>query len=266
VPRLNSILEFLCQGCGRHFIIACIARIVNGLDTQLIDNGTYFAAEVDGQIAGVADGASARRSTAAAMPKALLSEAYAKHEIWTMSRFIAFLRAINVGGGRTVKMDVLRQSFESLGFSGVTTFIASGNVVFETTTKNANMLERKIENKLREALGSEVTTFIRTDAELAAIVDYTPFRQSEIDAAAEFNIIFVADPLEEKFKQKVLALRTDTDEFHVHGREIYWLRRKKPGRSTFSTVPLEKALGRPLTIRGVKTVKKMAANYAPGKS
>ena len=198
------------------------------------------------------------------MPKALLSEAYAEREIWTMSRFIAFLRAINVGGGRTVKMDALRQSFESLGFSRVTTFIASGNVVFETKTKNAKLLERKIEKRLREALGYEVTTFIRTETELAAIADYTPFRQSDIDAAAECNIILLADPLDEKLKQKVMALRTDTDELHVHGREIYWLRRKKPGGSTFSTVPLEKTLDRPLTIRGVKTMKKMAVKYSSG--
>ena len=48
-----------------------------------------------------------------------------------MSKFVAFLRAINVGGGRTVKMQSLRQVFESIGFSKVTTFIASGNGVFE---------------------------------------------------------------------------------------------------------------------------------------
>jgi uncharacterized protein (DUF1697 family) len=183
-----------------------------------------------------------------------------------MSRFIAFLRAINVGGGRTVKMDSLRQLFESLGFSGVTTFIASGNVIFETATKNVKTLERKIERRLREALGYDVAAFIRTDAELAEIANYQPFRQSAIDAAAEFNIIFLAETLDETFKQKVLALRTDTNDFHVHGREIYWLRRKKQGESTFSTLPLEKTLGRPFTIRGAKTVKKIAVKYASTKS
>jgi Protein of unknown function (DUF1697) len=78
-----------------------------------------------------------------------------------MFRFIAFLRAINVGGGRTVKMQSLRQVFESLGFSRVTTFIASGNVVFETTTKKTKALERKIERALKAVLGYEVRTFVR---------------------------------------------------------------------------------------------------------
>ncbi len=111
-----------------------------------------------------------------------------------MPRFIAFLRAINVGGARTVKMDALRQPFESLGFSKVATFIASGNVVFETTNKNAKTLTSKIEKKLRERLGYPVEAFIRTDAELAEIANSKPFRQSEIDAAAQFNIIFRQHP------------------------------------------------------------------------
>jgi uncharacterized protein (DUF1697 family) len=75
-----------------------------------------------------------------------------------VSRYITLLRAINVGRGRAVKMESLRQVFESLGFSKVTTFIASGNVVFETTTKNIKSLEKKIEKRLQEALGYEVVS------------------------------------------------------------------------------------------------------------
>ena len=64
-------------------------------------------------------------------------------------------------------MESLRKVFESLGFSKVTTFIASGNVIFETTTKNIKSLEKKIEKALHEALGYEVRPFIRSsDAHL----------------------------------------------------------------------------------------------------
>ena len=86
-----------------------------------------------------------------------------------MQRYIAFLRAINVGG-HTVKMDALRVLFESLGFINVETFIASGNVLFETPDGDPQEMETKIEACLRSALGYEVATFIRTRAELAAIV------------------------------------------------------------------------------------------------
>ena len=178
-----------------------------------------------------------------------------------MPRFIAFLRAINVGG-HTVKMDHLRQLFESLDFSGVETFIASGNVVFEATSKNAKALERQIEHKLREALGYEVATFLRTGAELAAIANYKPFRPSELAAAAALNIAFLAEKLDDKSKQKLMALRTEIDDFHAHDREIYWLCRKKQSESTISNAVLEKTLGRPSTLRGANTVHKMAAKYS----
>jgi uncharacterized protein (DUF1697 family) len=179
-----------------------------------------------------------------------------------MPKYIAFLRAINVGGHNTVKMDFLRRLFESLGFSNVETFIASGNVVFETTSKNAQALEREIENRLREALGYEVATFIRTDAELAAVASYKPFNQSDLDGDAALNIAFLADGLDDKSSQKLMTLRTDIDDFHIHEREIYWLCRKKQSGSKFSNAVLEKAIGQKSTLRGANTVQKMAAKYS----
>jgi len=182
-----------------------------------------------------------------------------------MFRFIAFLRAINVGGGRTVKMQSLRQIFESLGFFNVATFIASGNVVFETTTKRTETLERMIEKALKEALGYEVRTFVRGEDELAKIDNYRPFPGSKFDETWQSNIIFLADNLNTKLKQNVKALRTKTDAFEVHGREVYWRRRRKQNGALFSTVPLEKILGPAFTVRGVNIIKRIVSKYRPSK-
>jgi uncharacterized protein (DUF1697 family) len=73
------------------------------------------------------------------------------------------------------------------------------------------------------------------------------------------NVIFLADPPDGQTRQRVLSLKSATDEFRVRGREIYWLRRKKPGQSTYATVPLERALRQPFTIRGAATLKKLVA-------
>jgi uncharacterized protein (DUF1697 family) len=177
-----------------------------------------------------------------------------------MPRYIAFLRAINVGG-HNVKMDILRRLFESLGFSNVETFIASGNLVFETKSRNARALEREIENVLRQALGYEVATFIRTEAELAAVADYKPFSQADLDGAAALNIAFLAGGPNDDSRQKLMALRTDVDDFHIHGREVYWLCRERQSDSKISNAAIEKALGQKATLRGANTVKKMAAKY-----
>ncbi len=177
-----------------------------------------------------------------------------------MSKYIAFLRAINVGG-HNIKMDALRQLFESLGFSNVETFIASGNIIFEAKAGNAKSLEKKIENCLHESLGYEVATFIRTDSELAEIAKYKPFPQSKLDAAMALNIGFFTDTLDDSAKQKLISLKTDIDDFHVHGREIYWLCKKKQSDSKISNAVIEKALGVKSTLRGVSTVNKMAEKY-----
>jgi len=178
-----------------------------------------------------------------------------------VSRFFAFLRAINVGHGRTIKMQSLRRVFETLGFSRVATFIASGNVIFETRTKRSKTLETKIEKALHEALGYEVRTFIRGKVELTKIANYQPFSQSKLDTSWCCNIIFLADNLTPALKRNVKALTTNTDAFAVRGREIYWLRRRKQNGALFSTVPLEKILGRTFTVRGAGTIKKIASKW-----
>lgn len=182
-----------------------------------------------------------------------------------MTRYFAFLRAINVGG-HTVKMETLRRLFESFGFSNVETFIASGNVIFETPAGDIHALERQIESGLHEALGYEVVTFIRTGPELAHIVSYTPFPRVDPAAREQVHIIFLPEALEAEVERKVLALNTASDEFHVHGREIYWLRRRNLSTQDFSTVNLSKAVGRPFTVRGVPTVVKLAAKWGPAAS
>ena len=180
-----------------------------------------------------------------------------------MPRYIAFLRAINVGG-HTVKMDRLRQIFDSLGFSNVETFLASGNVVFETTAQDTAALETRITAGLRAALGYEVATFLRTPAELARIATHQAFPQSDLDAAQALNIAFLAAPLDAEAVRKLMALKTAIDDFATHEREIRWLCLKMQSESTFSIAVLEKTLARKATLRGANTVQKMAVKYDPG--
>jgi len=76
-----------------------------------------------------------------------------------------------------------------------------------------------------------------------------PFPRSRT-IGADLNIIFLTDPLDDQTRRRVVVLISPTDQFRVRGREIYWLRRKKPSTSNFSTVPLERVLSRRLDPRG----------------
>ncbi len=177
-----------------------------------------------------------------------------------MPKYVAFLRAINVGG-HIVKMDHLRSLFEAMGFSNVETFIASGNVIFDSTSKNTKALEKKIEAHLENSLGYKVSTFLRTPEELTKIISYTCFK----DADADGNVLyigFVADIATEESKKKLMTFRSRIDDFNVNGREVYWLCRKKMSESVFSYAKLEKTFGMPATFRNSTTVKRLALRYS----
>lgn len=177
-----------------------------------------------------------------------------------MPKYVAFLRAINVGG-HTVKMDQLRQLFVSLGFTNVETFIASGNVIFDSPSKNTAALEKKIEAHLQKALGYEVATFIRSTTELAAIAAHKPFPDSDIADADALYIGFMAAVPSDAAKEKLLAVNTETDRFQLKGRELFWLLRSRFSDSKFSGAKLEKTLGLPATLRNSTTVIKIVAKY-----
>jgi uncharacterized protein (DUF1697 family) len=179
-----------------------------------------------------------------------------------MPRFIAFLRAINVGG-HNVKMEELRALFESLGFLNVETFIASGNVIFEAETENVRDLQKRIEAYLNKSLGYEVASFIRTASEIAEIARYKPFDKSKLETAQAFNVAFLAEPMSDEAKKALMDLSTEIDEFHIRGCEVYWLCRKKQSESTFSNSVFERKLKMQTTLRGWNTVLKLAAKYPP---
>ena len=177
-----------------------------------------------------------------------------------MPRLIAFLRAVNVGG-RTVKMDALRAEFEALGFTGVETFIASGNVIFQTSARNAPPLARKIEAHLQATLGHHIDTFIRSCFDVVAVAAYPAFSPARVEAAGALNVAFLAEPLDAKACAQLDKLKTDIDDFHTHGRELYWLCQKKQSESTFSNAVFEKQLKVKATFRGINTVRKLAEKY-----
>lgn len=177
-----------------------------------------------------------------------------------MTQYFAFLRAINVGG-RTVKMDELRSIFENLGFHDVATFIASGNVIFQSPESDATTIEQRAETGLREALGYDVETFLRTGDELTAAATCRPFSAEDHEAAMAFNVGFAYRPLSSDAEQALLALQTDQDQLAVRGREIYWLCRVRQSDSQIKGNKMAKAIGMPATFRSINTLERLLKKF-----
>ncbi len=177
-----------------------------------------------------------------------------------MPRFVAFLRAVNVGG-RIVTMDELRGVFETAGLAEVETFIASGNVIFSTATRSAAALEPRIEAHLAKALGYEVPALIRTTAEVAAAAAHTPFPPSAVAGAGAFVAAFLRRPLDAAGRTGLAALASPHDRFAGHGREVYWLSTLKQSESKLTLTKFERAVGCTATMRAMSSLGKLAAKH-----
>jgi uncharacterized protein (DUF1697 family) len=175
-----------------------------------------------------------------------------------MARCIAFLRAVNVGG-RVVRMDAIRKTFESMGLADVESFIASGNVVF--SSKGVKGLDARIATGLERALGFEVSTFVRTMSEVAAAAAYAPFPERDAARFPTYLIGFLSKNLDAGGVERLSALETPDDRFHVRGRDFWWLSKHHQARPAITGRQLEKALGQPTTLRNVNTIRRISGKF-----
>ena len=177
-----------------------------------------------------------------------------------MPRYIAFLRAINVGG-HNVKMTQLRALFEELEYANVETFIASGNVIFETKARDAGKLESRIEKHLAAKLGYAVDTFVRSDAEVAAVLRFTPFAEA-VSPGGGVYVLFLKERLTPATAKGLAACATPVDAFCVNGREVYWQCFGRSSESDVWSLPAMKALKLPTrTMRNMTSVRKLATKH-----
>ena len=175
-------------------------------------------------------------------------------------RYVCFLRAINVGG-HNVTMAELKKIFEKMGLDNVETFIASGNVIFGSR-KKPDQLEKLISSRLRESLGYEVASFVRTVPQICEVAEHQPFDAEAHERAIAYNVAFTTKAITREQQDKLAAYCTDIDDFTSRGSEIYWICRVRQGDSKFANARMEKNLGTSATWRGINTVRRLASRYA----
>ncbi|HVD38190.1 MAG TPA: DUF1697 domain-containing protein [Solirubrobacterales bacterium] len=176
-----------------------------------------------------------------------------------MSRYVAFLRGMNLGG-RRIKNEELRRHFEEIGLEEVATFRASGNVIFATSKRGAeSKLAPRIEAELGERLGYEVPVFLRSDEEVAAVAAQEPFDPQAVEKSkGKLQVSFLKKKPTASARKKVLALATEEDLLALEGRELYWLPSAGISESALDLKALDAALGAG-TIRTMGTVEQIAA-------
>lgn len=173
-------------------------------------------------------------------------------------KYVAFLRGINVGGHKSVPMEKLRESFESLGFQNVKTILASGNVIFEAKSTKPHILKNTIEKELEKAFGFEIGVILRTVQDIKNLVDNNPFKNFAITPKTLLYVTFLSEK-----PQGILSLPYESPDktlkiFESSSNEIFSFLHKTPNRGSTDLMKIiEKEFGKNVTTRNWNTVEKI---------
>ena len=163
-----------------------------------------------------------------------------------MPTYVAFLRAVNVGGTGKLPMSDLRALCEEAGFKNVTTYIQSGNVVFSSKL-DASKTQQKLEKALAKKMGKPVGVHVRTPAELAAIITGNPYKKAEPNRL----LVFFLDA--KLAKDALINLKIPgREELQALGREVFVHYPDGMGQSKLKLPFVSTATG-----RNLNTVQKM---------
>ena len=174
-----------------------------------------------------------------------------------MTRYVAFLRAVNLGR-RRVSMATCTALLEELGYDDVGSWVNSGNLLFTAGAGRAVDHEARIRQRLEDEYGFEITTFVRTAEQVRSLATDKPFGPIA-DGHTHFALLPLTR-LNATEKEAVEAMSNDHDECVVIGGDVHWLIRSKSTETTLGPKQWRDALpGNPTTARNTTMLAKLVA-------
>ena len=177
-------------------------------------------------------------------------------------RYVALLRGVNVGGHAPVAMADLRAMATGLRFTGVTTLLQSGNLVFAGSARATGALELLLERTARERLDLETELFVRTASEWRRLVAANPFEREAKGDPARLFVMLLKDAPSETAVRRLRASITGPEAVRAADRRLYLSYPAGIGRSRLTGALIERTLGTRGTARNWNTVRKLAALVA----
>lgn len=168
-------------------------------------------------------------------------------------RWVALLRAVNLGGANKVPMAQLRTQLGEAGYENVRTYIASGNVVLDSS-RSATALRAELERLIADTFGVRTTVMLRRPRELAATVAAHPFGAD----TSETHVAFLAASPAKAAAARLEAAAPGADSSVLAGTELFLRLPRGVHGSRLSSARIEKLLGVPATLRNWRTVVALA--------
>ncbi len=177
-----------------------------------------------------------------------------------MTKYVALLRGIGPLNPN-MRNEKLRGVFEDLGFSNVRSVISTGNILFESSSKNIKEFEAKIEEAWPSRLGFTSTTIIRSRKELQRIIDKDPFKGMEHSHKSSLNVTFLKNKPEVPLKTPFYSKKKDYTVLKMYEREICSVIDTTSAKTPDLMAWLEKQFGKEITTRTWKTLEKIVQKF-----
>lgn len=179
-----------------------------------------------------------------------------------MTKYIALLRAVNVGGNKMVAMAELRAMCEKLGFEDVATLLQSGNIVFKAGARSGASLEKTLEAEAKKRLGLETHFIVRSADEWHAAIDANPFKPEAKSDPGHLLLMCLKDAPPTKNVKALQEAIVGRERVRAVGNNAYFVYPDGVGTSRLTAKMIEKHLGAVGTARNWNTTLKLAARVA----
>ena len=173
-----------------------------------------------------------------------------------MQKYISILRGINVGG-KTLKMADLRAMLEEMGFKNVSTYIQSGNVIFQTQREKPEILEKMIKNQIKADFGFDVSVIILTPEKLEKIIQTNPFYNESGKETKFMHVTFLQTKPENYDFEALDSKKAGDEEFAITDDAVYLFCPHGYGKSKLVNSLFENKLKVTATTRNWKTTLKL---------
>jgi uncharacterized protein (DUF1697 family) len=175
-----------------------------------------------------------------------------------MAKYVAFLRGINVGGHKAIKMEKLKKTFDAMGFANVKTLLASGNVLFETQKSNERSIAREIESTLAGTFGHQIGVLIRAVVGLQKLENKGPFSGIEVTPQIRLYVTFISEKPENNLEIPYESPDGNFKIISATSDEVLSVVTLSPGSRTVDLMKiLEKKLGKKVTTRNWNTIQRI---------
>ena len=171
-----------------------------------------------------------------------------------MKTYLSILRGINVSGQKMIRMEALRAAYEALGFKNVSSYIQSGNLIFQYKQSTPEALAKKITQQIKKEFGFDVPVVVLDAAELQHIATNNPFKDA---ADNELYVTFLSDNPAAEHIDKLATIAQVPDEFIIKEKAIYLFIKKGYGNTKLSNNYFEQKLKVVATTRNWKTVQEL---------